>query len=84
MAKKVLKYTEEEFVALLENIVKRVQKEERLNEWKRSNFGLLINWWSKRSWVENVKKLRVKKKVISKQLEMIKVKIFDYCKEWEK
>lgn len=32
MAKKVLKYTEEEFVALLENIVKRVQKEERLNE----------------------------------------------------
>ena len=32
MAKKVLKYTEEEFVTLLENIVKRVKKEERLNE----------------------------------------------------
>jgi len=32
MAKKVLRYTESEFVALLENIVKRVQKEERLNE----------------------------------------------------
>tara|TARA_Y100000389_G_C17466234_1_gene525894 strand:+ start:2522 stop:2665 length:144 start_codon:yes stop_codon:yes gene_type:complete len=34
MAKKVVRYTEEEFVALLENIVKRVQKEERLNESK--------------------------------------------------
>lgn len=34
MAKKVLRYTEEEFVTLLENIVKRVQKEERLNESK--------------------------------------------------
>lgn len=32
MAKKVLKYTEEEFVTLLENIVKRVKKEERLEE----------------------------------------------------
>lgn len=32
MAKKVLKYTEEEFVTLLENIVKRVKKEERINE----------------------------------------------------
>jgi len=32
MAKKVLKYTEEEFVTLLENIVKRVKKEERLDE----------------------------------------------------
>jgi len=30
MAKKVLKYTEDEFVTLLENIVKRVKKEERL------------------------------------------------------
>ena len=34
MAKKVVRYTEEEFVALLENIVKRVQKEERLSESK--------------------------------------------------
>jgi hypothetical protein len=32
MAKKVLKYTEEEFIQLLENIVKRVKKEESLNE----------------------------------------------------
>jgi hypothetical protein len=32
MAKKVLKYTEEEFVTLLENIVKRVKEEERLQE----------------------------------------------------
>jgi len=32
MAKKVLKYTEEEFVTLLENIVKRVKKENRLEE----------------------------------------------------
>jgi|TARA_R110000803_G_scaffold153388_5_gene218328 hypothetical protein len=35
MAKKVLKYTEEEFVTLLENIVKRVKKEERLEESKK-------------------------------------------------
>jgi|TARA_R110000822_G_scaffold4903_3_gene21195 hypothetical protein len=32
MAKKVLKYSEEEFVTLLENIVKRVKKEERIEE----------------------------------------------------
>lgn len=32
MSKKVVKYTEDEFIQLLENIVKRVQKEERLNE----------------------------------------------------
>lgn len=32
MSKKVVKYTEAEFIQLLENIVKRVQKEERLNE----------------------------------------------------
>jgi hypothetical protein len=35
MAKKVLRYTEEEFVTLLENIVKRVKKEEVLNESKK-------------------------------------------------
>lgn len=29
---KVLRYTEDEFVTLLENIVKRVKKEEALNE----------------------------------------------------
>jgi len=32
MAKKVLRYTEEEFVTLLENIVKKVKQEETLNE----------------------------------------------------
>jgi hypothetical protein len=33
MAKtRVVRYTEEEFVTLLENIVKRVKKEEALNE----------------------------------------------------
>ncbi|MDB4326304.1 hypothetical protein N9966_00665 [bacterium] len=36
MAKKVLKYTEEEFVTLLENIVKRVKKEERLEESRKN------------------------------------------------
>jgi len=39
MAKKVLKYTEEEFVTLLENIVKRVKKEESLNESRRQRFS---------------------------------------------
>jgi len=35
MAKKVLRYTEEEFVTLLENIVKKVKSEEkRVNESK--------------------------------------------------
>jgi hypothetical protein len=38
MAKKVLRYTENEFVTLLENIVKRVKKEERLEE-SRKNRG---------------------------------------------
>jgi hypothetical protein len=37
MAKKVLRYTEEEFITLLENIVKRVKKEEDLNEARKSN-----------------------------------------------
>ena len=32
MAKKVLRYTEEEFVTLLENIVKKVKAEQSLNE----------------------------------------------------
>ena len=32
MAKKVLRYTEEEFITLLENIVKKVKQEERINE----------------------------------------------------
>tara|TARA_R110001592_G_scaffold350329_1_gene646365 strand:+ start:5564 stop:5710 length:147 start_codon:yes stop_codon:yes gene_type:complete len=36
MAKKVLRYTEEEFVTLLENIVNRVKKEERLVESKKN------------------------------------------------
>jgi hypothetical protein len=34
MAKKVLRYTESEFVTLLESIVKRVKREERLEESK--------------------------------------------------
>jgi hypothetical protein len=38
MAKKVLKYSEEEFVTLLENIVKRVKKEESLNESRRERY----------------------------------------------
>jgi len=32
MAKKVLRYTEDEFVTLLENIVKRVKKEQMIEE----------------------------------------------------
>lgn len=35
MGKKVLKYSEEEFVTLLENIVKRVKQEETLEESKK-------------------------------------------------
>lgn len=38
MSKKVLKYTEEEFVTLLENIVKRVKLEESLNESKKNRY----------------------------------------------
>ena len=37
MAKKVLRYTEEEFVTLLENIVKKVKQQERLNESRNQN-----------------------------------------------
>ena len=33
---KVLRYTEEEFVTLLENIVKRVKKEEMLEEARKN------------------------------------------------
>ena len=36
MSKKVLRYTEEEFVTLLENIVKRVKKEQMLEEVRKS------------------------------------------------
>ena len=36
MSKKVLRYTEEEFVTLLENIVNRVKKEERLVESRKN------------------------------------------------
>jgi len=32
MAKKVLRYTEEQFVTLLENIVKKVKQQEKINE----------------------------------------------------
>ena len=37
MAKKVLRYTEEQFITLLENIVKKVKAEETLNESKNSD-----------------------------------------------
>lgn len=37
MAKKVLRYTEEQFITLLENIVKKVKEEERLNENRNIN-----------------------------------------------
>jgi hypothetical protein len=36
---KVLRYTEEEFVTLLENIVKRVKKEESLNESRKERYS---------------------------------------------
>ena len=36
MAKKVLRYTEEEIVTLLENIVNRVKTEERLEESRKN------------------------------------------------
>ena len=39
MPKKDLKYTEEEFVTLLENIVKRVKKEERLEESRKNRIS---------------------------------------------
>jgi hypothetical protein len=38
MSKKVLRYTEEEFITLLENIVNRVKKEEALNESREDRF----------------------------------------------
>ena len=37
MAKKVLRYTEEQFITLLENIVKKVKEEEILNENRNIN-----------------------------------------------
>ncbi len=39
MAKKVLKYSENEFVTLLENIVKRVKREERIEESKKNRIS---------------------------------------------
>jgi hypothetical protein len=39
MVKKVLRYTEEEFITLLENIVKRVKKEESLNESRKERYS---------------------------------------------
>lgn len=49
MAKKVLRYTEEEFVTLLENIVKRVKKEQ-INESRKKDRR-------KRKLSENTRKL---------------------------
>ena len=42
MAKRVLRYTEEEFITLLENIVKKV-KAEQINESRKSNTNSRIN-----------------------------------------
>ena len=39
MAKKVLKYNEEQFISLLESIVKKVKKEEKLNESREERFS---------------------------------------------
>jgi hypothetical protein len=36
MSKKVVRYTEEQFISLLENIVKRVKKEEKINHIRES------------------------------------------------
>ena len=42
MAKRVLRYTEEQFITLLENIVKKVKSEEkRINESKNEKRNLL-------------------------------------------
>jgi hypothetical protein len=49
MAKKVLRYTEEEFVTLLENIVKRVKKEEMLEESRKSRLNRLDDNPNRRS-----------------------------------
>jgi hypothetical protein len=43
MAKKVLKYTEDEFITLLENIVKRVKREEMLAESRKERFNKAKN-----------------------------------------
>jgi hypothetical protein len=43
MGKKVLRYTEDEFITLLENIVKRVKKEETLNESKKEKYDTTKN-----------------------------------------
>jgi hypothetical protein len=43
MGKKVLRYTEEEFITLLENIVKRVKQEETLNESKKEKYDTARN-----------------------------------------
>ena len=42
MAKRVLRYTEEEFVTLLENIVKKVKAEQKINE-SRNNRRKSLN-----------------------------------------
>lgn len=43
MTKKVLRYTEEEFITLLENIVNRVKKEERINEARKKRNSRMVN-----------------------------------------
>jgi hypothetical protein len=52
--KKVLRYTEEEFVSLLENIVNRVKKEQRLEENKKASRKKRIS--------ENLERIRKERK----------------------
>lgn len=49
MAKRVLRYTEEEFVTLLENIVKRVKKEQMIEESRKVRGNNLLNNSNRRS-----------------------------------
>jgi hypothetical protein len=54
MGKKVLRYTEDEFVQLLENIVKKVKKEERLQESRKES--------RKKRLAENLERIRANKR----------------------
>jgi hypothetical protein len=56
--KKVLRYTEEEFVSLLENIVNRVKKEQRLEETKKASRKKRIS--------ENLERIRRERKTSRK------------------
>jgi len=54
MGKKVLRYTEEQFISLLENMVKRVQKEQLMENKKEKSRQERIN--------ENLEKIRKQRK----------------------